>query len=284
MKFENSVIDVIKSRKSRRNYLDIELSQDIIVKIKNILSAYSIGPFGNIVKFYFVEKSTAIAENKVKLGTYGFISGPKYFIVSEIKKSPHAFEDSGYLFEKVILHLTELGLGTCWLGGTFSRKDYVGMLNIEKDSIIPAITPVGYANDKKNFKEKIVRWGAKADNRISRDKLFFNEDISTSLTKEEAGMYYTPLEMLRIAPSASNKQPWRVIKQNNVFHFCLRRTPGYNKTIKNIDLQLIDIGIAMAHFELSCETLELIGNWEILNSKFNNNQEIEYIISWCVQN
>ena len=31
------------------------------------------------------------------------------------------------------------------------------------------------------------------------------------LTEEEAGDYQFPLEMLRLAPSAVNKQPWRVV-------------------------------------------------------------------------
>lgn len=33
------------------------------------------------------------------------------------------------------------------------------------------------------------------------------------LEKEEAGNYEAALEMVRIAPSASNKQPWRILKK-----------------------------------------------------------------------
>jgi len=40
-----------------------------------------------------------------------------------------------------------------------------------------------------------------------------------------------------------------------------RKTPGYDKIIKEIQLQ--NMGIAMCCFELSSKELELTGDWEI---------------------
>ena len=60
--------------------------------------------------------------------------------------------------------------------------------------------------------------------------------------------------MVRLAPSASNRQPWRIIagRSRKDFHFFLERTPGYNNNrfVKS-DLQRVDMGIAMCHFELA---------------------------------
>ena len=35
----------------------------------------------------------------------------------------------------------------------------------------------------------------------------------------EAGDYARPLEMVRLAPAATNAQPWRVRKARDVYHF-----------------------------------------------------------------
>ena len=88
-----------------------------------------------------------------------------YFIIGQIKNSPYANEDYGYIFEKIILQMTKLNLGTCWLGGTFSREEIGLNLDIDKDSFIPAITPVGFCKNTFSKRESIIRWGAKAESR-----------------------------------------------------------------------------------------------------------------------
>jgi hypothetical protein len=55
---------------------------------------------------------------------------------------------------------------------------------------------------------------------------------------------------VRIAPSASNKQLWRVVKDGPCWHIFLQRTPGYrrdpSKTLLDLcDRQRLDLGIAM---------------------------------------
>ena len=49
------------------------------------------------------------------------------------------------------------------------------------------------------------------------------------------------------APSAVNKQPWRVIVTGNGCHFYEKRDRGYSGE-KTGDLQKIDVGIALCHF------------------------------------
>ena len=78
--------------------------------------------------------------------------------------------------------------------------------------------------------------------------------------------YSTALEMLRLAPSASNKQPWRIVRQSGRWHFCLARTAGYRaglgeKLLKLEDIQRVDMGIAMCHFELALQSLGSSGRW-----------------------
>ena len=282
MKLETSSIELIKKRRSVRTYKKIDFDGAFTEKINSMLKSYTEGPFGNKVLFSLVEKKQAKDNHKIKLGTYGFISGARYFIASQVKNTLNANIDVGYLLEQIILHLTAMDLGTCWLGGTFSRNDFSDILSSESDTIIPAITPVGYPADLMSVRENIIRWGAKADSRKNWKELFFNDLMAIPLSKEEAGPYEIPLEMLRLAPSASNKQPWRIIKTDDAFHFYVKRTPGYGKISKGVDLQMIDMGIAMAHFELSCCELNLNGYWSNIDPAIVSSEDVEYCSSWKI--
>ncbi|MCE5265342.1 MAG: hypothetical protein LLG97_17650 [Deltaproteobacteria bacterium] len=83
-----------------------------------------------------------------------------------------------------------------------------------------------------------------------------------------------------MAPSASNKQPWRIIRgRGDAFHFYLKRTPGYESLIKDIKLQNVDMGIAMSHFDLSARELGLKGNWKVDDPQIKSDG-MEYIVSW----
>ena len=53
--------------------------------------------------------------------------------------------------------------------------------------------------------------------------------------------------MLRYAPSAVNRQPWRVIRNEKRYHFYLKHDKGYVSESTG-DLQKVDMGIAFCHF------------------------------------
>jgi hypothetical protein len=284
MEFQTSVIELIRKRRSVRTYSDKILDIHLKEEISDLLQNIGEGPFMSINKFYFIDKSFAKKDHKVKLGTYGFIKGAKFFLAGESEKSRIAHFDYGYLMEKIILHLTGMGLGTCWLGGTFSRSEFTKVMPLHADSIIPAITPLGFPADSLSTREKLIRWGAKADNRMKSEELFFGNNTTTPLSQSEIGTYAIPLEMVRLAPSASNKQPWRIIKIADCFHFYVKRTPGYNKFGNGVDLQLIDLGIAMAHFELVCNELELKGKWLNEDPGLTSPLIDEYCFSWNMEN
>jgi hypothetical protein len=280
MDFSIPVTDIIRKRQSKRDYLNEPLSGEMVAKIEAILAENGVGPMGNTVKFSLIEKESVANGQKVKLGTYGFISGARYFIAGAVNlENPFALEDYGFLLEKIILHLTEMGLGTCWLGGTFSRSEFSAVLGNDTQMVIPSVTPVGLPTPSKSIRENLIRWGAKSNSRIGWDELFFNHDFNIPLSETGAGPFAIPLEMVRLAPSASNKQPWRIVAQGNTFHFYLLETPGYINMIKAVKLQRIDMGIAMAHFDVACNALGLAGSWKHLAPSIFCG-EAQYVVSW----
>jgi nitroreductase len=283
MDFRNSITDIIKIRQSKRDYSAVPFNKELYEKIQTTLSKTNKGPFGNTIDFKLIEKTKAKDEHKVKLGTYGFISGARYFIAAGINiEKPYILEDYGFLMEKIILHMTGLGLGTCWLGGTFKRSEYSVILGNNKQLTVPAISPVGFPRKKKSIRDNLIRLGAKSNSRKPWNELFFNDSFDNPLSKADADSYTTPLEMLRRAPSASNKQPWRILKTEKAFHFFLCETPGYDKMIKAVKLQRIDMGIAMLHFEVTCKETNIKGKWEILKPRIEPS-DAKYLVSWIIE-
>jgi len=172
-----------------------------------------------------------------------------------------------------------LGLGTCWLGGTFKKSEFDKAIEQKDYEILPCISPIGYPSSRKSLIDSAMRFTAGSKNRKGWDELFFSRDFGQHLSKSEAGNYETPLEMLRLAPSASNKQPWRIVKDTNKSHFYLQHTKGYAKFLA-YDLQRVDIGIAMCHFEMTAKELGIDGKWLISDPEISTPQGTEYVVSW----
>ncbi len=282
MLFNKPLTDIIRQRKSIRSYTDAPIEEEKKEALKKFLSANTTGPFGTKSRFIFITATAQDKESLKGLITYGMIKNPMGFIIGAVEKKHHNLEDFGYLMEKNILMTTDLGLGTCWLGGTFSSSRFAQKIALQNNEALPAVTPVGYAVPKITAIDSVIRNASGADNRKPWNSIFFKNDQPLSI--EEAGRYDTPLEMVRLAPSANNFQPWRIIKESetNIFYFYIKRVPGLKQlSFMKSDLQRVDIGIAMCHFSLVAEEKGLKGVWEISDPHLKGMADkLEYTATW----
>jgi nitroreductase len=282
----DSVADIIRRRFSCRTYLNQPIEIELKKPLDEYASSVQNGPFGTQARFKLVDASRADQNSLRRLGTYGFIKGATGFLIGATTQADDNLEDFGYLMEKIVLYATGLGLGTCWLGGTFTKSSFAKRISAGNGEIVPAVVSVGYIAEKPRMIETLLRKKPDSDNRFPWEKLYFDSDFGIPLKRESLGDYELPLSMLRLAPSASNRQPWRVVVQDNKFHFYLQRTPGYRESwlvrlTTVADLQRIDIGIALSHFELMAEELGIIGCWETNEPDISKpNDWTEYVISW----
>ncbi|MEA3500377.1 MAG: nitroreductase family protein [Candidatus Marinimicrobia bacterium] len=276
-----SNIEIIKKRHSVRSFKNKQLSDRVIQLITAKIDSLQSGYFQNEIKFYLVDKSNL--QNRIKFGTYGIFKRTKYFLVSVINENDcndQVYEDLGYLFELLILYVTGLELGSCWVCGTFNRKKFSEALELDDNEVIPAICPIGYSAENLSIREKIMKRIARSNSRKPWHQLFFEDSLSKPLIQDFVGKYSIPLEMVRLAPSARNIQPWRIIKVGIYFHFYLERMSNSLSIFDSYDFHLVDTGIAMAHFELSAKELNLSGKWINNDPKINLENKLEYIISW----
>ena len=117
---------------------------------------------------------------------------------------------------------------------------------------MPCVSPLGYPAKKRSIREAVMRKGVSADSRMPAEQLFFDGEWNAGLPSSKQAAIADLIEMVRWAPSAVNKQPWRIIVSGRDFHFYEKRDKGYISE-KTGDLQKIDVGIALCHFMAGLE-------------------------------
>jgi nitroreductase len=108
----------------------------------------------------------------------------------------------------------------------------------------------------------------------------FSGSFSQVATPSNLGECHRAVEAVRLAPSASNKQPWRILTVDGQLHLYLEKSLGYSKGL-GFDIQLVDAGIAMCHVEVAERELGRLGRWAVLTD-VPNNPLYEYIATWSV--
>lgn len=285
MKFTRSVFELISERTSWRSYAKTPVEAETLRKIEEFLKGLTTGPFGSEVRFIVSVTGEEDAETLKKLGTYGMIRNNFGFVAGAVKDTGRGLEDYGHAMESVVLHLTDLGLGTCWLGGTFNKSGFAAKIGVKNGEMVPAVMAFGKRTARRGALDVVVRLGAGSKKRLAFESLFFSPDFSRPLSENGDEPWIKSLIGVRLGPSASNKQPWRMVADSGgrSFHLFLERTPGYGE--KNMkffgmaDMQRIDMGIAMRHFDLCQAESGFPGEWTVSPPGFDFGTR-EYVATW----
>ena len=273
-----NVEETVRKRKSVRSYEPVPLSPGDRERVEDLIREAEEGfcPFDGRVGIRLLEMKKGTGTEK--LGTYGVIRGAKDFLCVTAEETETAMEAVGYRVEKLVLEATEMGLGTCWLAGTFNRERFTGALELREGEIFPIVCPIGYPLDKKTLVNSLFRRASGSDHRKPWEEIFFDGAFGVPLTEEAAGAYAFPLEMLRLAPSAANRQPWRVVRKDGAYHFFRE---GNMKAGYGYDLQRLDTGICACHFHLAAEERALKGSFvAVEETGIETPENVKYLFSW----
>ena len=183
--------------------------------------------------------------------------------------------------EKIVLYAQSLGVGTTWIAGTMDRKAFERAMCLNENEVMPCISPLGYPAEKMSLRETMMRKGVKADSRLDFEKLFFDGAFDKPLSAENAGDLQHALEMVRLAPSAVNAQPWRVVRRGDCMHFYEKRSRGMAS--EAWDIQKIDMGIALCHFELGAIERDLHPVMEVADPGIPGQDGLIYIASFRIE-
>jgi hypothetical protein len=121
--------------------------------------------------------------------------------------------------------------------------------------------------------------------RLPWKDLFFDRQFGNPLPVEAAREYSTALEMVRLGPSASNKQPWRIVRDGGDWHFFIQRSLFYGPRSLGLvgiaDMPRLDVGIAICHFEFTARELGLRGSWRVADPGLElPGARTEYSATW----
>jgi len=287
--YSQPVAEIIRRRFSCRSYSPQPIEWKDRQRLEDFTASLTAGPLGSVLRFQLLAATDEDRNSLSGLGTYGFIQGETGFIAGAVRRSEKSLEDYGYGLERIVLLATDLGLGTCWLGGSFTRSGFSKKLSLEEGEALPAVASIGRITDVESARIGLIRRQVNADRRFPWENLFFDENFGAPLSRAAAGAFAEPLEMVRLGPSASNKQPWRIVRRSKGWHFYLQRTKGYRHgffqaILQVADLQRVDMGIAMSHFDVSTGDLGLRGAWTVAEPSIPKpDPETEYIVSWVEQ-
>jgi nitroreductase len=160
-------IDVIRKRRSIREYKDKEIPKDILEKIVDAgrfaATARNIQPweFVVITEQLTLKKLAELAENG------RFIAQAKACIAVFSSDTKYYLEDGCAATQNILLAATAFGVGSCWVAG--DKKPYCGnvaeLLNAPSEFKLVSLIAMGYpkssnvfkAADKRPLKE-IVHW------------------------------------------------------------------------------------------------------------------------------
>lgn len=241
--------DAIDERHSVRSYKKRPVRKEALQSIEGLLEGFS--PLCKHARGYLV------AENASRLftgfvGPFGKVSNaPAAVALAGEYHLPRYMEAVGYLGEGIVLEATSLGLGTCWIAGSFSRERTLARINLAPGWKVVAVTSLGYEARSTTLGDMTIKALSKSD---SRKPL---SHIVTGLPRPRwpRGLKGA-LEAAQWAPSARNAQPWRFrVDRDGV-------TLSADSGDVNLDsIKRLDCGIAMLHFEVACSAAGIRGSW-----------------------
>ncbi len=260
-----NMLEAMETRRSTRSFDGCRLTEAEAGAIESVLrgAAAEPAPFGCPVRLalYAGEPDA----KPVRLGTYGLISGASAYVVSAVNPGSGSMEDTGYVLEKAVLELTALGWATCWIGGVFPRGKAAQIVATVPGELVPAVIAVGKPAGRRSVADRIVTGSARSRTRKSLDQLVFTADGTLRLAAgKPGGPWAEVLQALQGAPSASNKQPWRLVGFDGGPSWLafMDEDRVYNHSLGEVHLQNLDIGIGMRHFAEAARCLGLPGRWE----------------------
>ena len=189
------------------------------------------------------------------IGAYGLVQNPPHLLVGVMpEESDAARLDLGYVLEQAVLEATRLGLGTCWVTGSYDAQRAGDAAGLAAGEVAAAVCALGYPARARwgRFHSRTVRRLAGGHRRKPLTDVVFSGHWGKPWTPEGADPTLVAiLEHARLAPSAVNLQPWRfIVKPDYVTLALVRPAP-------------IDGGIVMAHFALASAALGCAGRWGV---------------------
>jgi len=241
-----TLLEAIDLRRSRRKYRDTPIAPDIAERLQELARRYS--EAGDI-RIELVFEDGAAFDGLRR--SYGMFSGVRsYAGLIAPKDDLAAAQRLGYYGELLMLHAVAMGLGACWVGGSFDRKRCPFALR--GDETVVCVITLGYVPERLGGMERFL-YGV--THRKSKSIEEMMQIISQASGTEHSEATCSPqafldgMQAVQKAPSAVNRQP---------VEFTYEDGKVTARVEKKDAMTAVDLGIAKAHFALGAGQ----GTWE----------------------
>ncbi len=178
--------------------------------------------------------------------SYGLFTNVRSLILMKGKKNDKDLKEKvGYYGEDSVLAITDLGLGTCWVGGTFDKDE----LTIDSEEELVCVVVVGKVAAP-SLTEKMVRSAMHRKVKSMEERIISDWPLPQWV---QNGM-----KAVLFAPSAKNTQKVMFKYENNILSA---------QIADDYSMDLIDLGIAKKHFEIAAGGTFEFGNGGIFHLK-----------------
>ncbi|EHQ90509.1 nitroreductase family protein [Desulfosporosinus youngiae DSM 17734] len=161
--------------------------------------------------------------------SYGLFTNVRSVIlVKGNKELKDLKERIGYYGEDLVLAITDLGLGTCWVGGTFDKDELI----VDGSEELVCVVLVGKVAAP-SLTEKMIRSATHRNGKSMAERIISDQPLPQWV---QNGM-----KAALLAPSAKNTQKAMFKYQNNILSA---------QIADDYSMDLIDLGIAKKHFEI----------------------------------
>lgn len=217
LKMIELTLQAIEDRHSIRSYIDRPIPEDVKRQLEQCLAEGN--EADGIDLQLFTEEPMAFGVSK--LAHYGHFEGVRNYVAVIGPKGSD--ERCGYRGEQFVLLAQQLGLNTCWVGLTFSKKTVKTLIRLRDEDELKALIAVGYGQG--HGKHHTIK---------SPEEICANYGASPEWVRHG-------VQMSILAPTAMNQQKFRFkwLGDNRV-----QAKKGFGF------YTAIDLGIAKLHFEL----------------------------------
>lgn len=220
--------EAILLRKSRRTYPGKPVTCQEQDRINEIIAEIN-QESGLSIKF-IEDGNSAFASAKK---TYGLFPGVVSIIALKGKRrDADLSEKVGYYGERLVLDITDMGLGTCWVGGSFDRDK---VESAEDERLIAVIT-LGQVHPSLSAREETVRKAIAVNHKEGRDML-----VSDVAWDDIPSWLRNGMDAVALAPSTKNSQKTK---------FYYEKGKVIAKIAGDYGMDMVDLGIAKCHFEM----------------------------------
>lgn len=229
---QENFYEIIFQRKSIRKYDLTPLDENTLKQISSKIN--NLKPFYDPIK----TELKIVSQNDVK-GLLA-VKAPHYIIAYSEAKEGY-LTNIGFMLQQIDLFLSANGIGSCWLGLAKPIKEVSNFSNLEFVIVLAFGKPAEplHRSSASEFKRKSL------------------QQIRTIEDKDQL------LEPVRLAPSATNSQPWYFTGEAENLHvYCVKL--NFIKAMIYEKMNKVDIGIAMCHLWIAAKhfgrTVEFIND------------------------